>query len=89
MGTSQPPRAQESSTQSPPWVTLSFVQQRRQRGEQGAPSQEPVNKSWGGLAQRPGEGSVSEARSGRVPSPHCEIPSEESVVAWGAGMTRR
>ena len=37
----------------------------------------------GGLAQRPGEGSVSEARSGRVPSPHCEIPSEESVVGLG------
>ena len=47
VGTSQPPRAQESGTQSPPWLALSFVQWRRQRGEQGAPSQEPVNRSWG------------------------------------------
>ena len=47
VGTSRPPRAQESGTQSPLWVALSFVQRRRQRGEQGAPSQEPVNRIWG------------------------------------------
>ena len=35
------------------------------------------------MTQRPGEGSVSEARSGRVHSPHCEIPIEESVVGLG------
>ena len=34
------------------------------------------------------ERSVSEVRSGRIPSPHCEVPSEESVVAWGTGMAR-
>ena len=66
VGTSRPPRAQESGTQSPPWVTLSFVQQQRQRGEQGAPSQEPLNRSRGqgagvlrdlerGVCQKPGQ----------------------------------
>ena len=70
VGTSQPPRAQESDTQSPPWVALSFIQGRRQCGEQGAPSQEPVNRSWGrvGSETRRGECVRSEVWQGPLPA---------------------
>ena len=70
VGTSWPPRAQESGTQSPPWVTLSFVQQRRPRGEQSAPRQEPLNRSWGRGCSETRRGACvrSEVRQGPFPT---------------------
>ena len=69
VGTSQPPRAQESGTQSPPWLALSFVQWRRQRGEQGAPGQKPLNRSRGWRSETwRGPCVRSEVRLGHLPA---------------------
>ena len=46
-------------------------------------------EAGGGCAQRPGEGPMSEARSGWVPSPHCEIPSEDGGLGRRDGQELR
>ena len=72
-------RAQESGTQSPPWLTLSFVQRQRQSGEQGAPSQELLNRTrgwrsetWRGLCQK----------RGQAGSPPCTARSPATSGWW-------
>ena len=83
VGTSQPPRAQEPGTQSPPWVTLSFIQQQRQCGEQGVLSQEPLNRSQGQEDSETQRGVCvrSEARRG----PLLELQGLQRGVSGGLG----